>query len=139
MEQAIDERKEQRADLIHGLRALADFLEDPSILCPVYVPNIWVGVEDLKEFEPIIHRAGRVSKRESNETFDLMVEFSKLVKVGWYIQRNLVCEQVKTGTKTVKVQKVVQPAITEEITEEQDVYEWKCPSLLESFKENKGE
>lgn len=41
-----------------------------------------------------------------------------------------VCEKVKVGTETVKVKRVVTPAVEEEIEEVRDVFETKCPDSL---------
>lgn len=137
---------EKRAAWTAGLRDLADWLDaHPEMDLPYineeYPPSLSLGIHPWHESDerPQAERfaaavsalGGRREKAGDDEYMRVHRDFGP-VRVQVWTMRDEVCEAVVVGTETVEVQRVVQPAVTETVTEEREVIEWRCTPVLEA-------
>jgi len=130
-----------RAEYVTGLRQLADLLEQHDDLpLPTHGELSWLlfGDSDEKRIAAQVVRLvpGDWKKVPYLDQGDktllaFMTDLAGLpLKVAVY--RNVVCERVVTGTETV-TEMVPDPSVKVplvEVTEEREVVEWRCGSLL---------
>ncbi|HSW65387.1 MAG TPA: hypothetical protein VLH56_19070 [Dissulfurispiraceae bacterium] len=124
-----------------GLRAIAEFYEaNPDLPTPqaeITVYNI-NGKEQMAHFARALVRAHKEVDKKADPTFFVIsASFSGVVlrACDW---RNNVCERVAVGTKIVEEQLIpARPAEPERLipAHEEEITEWRCPSLLELTKE----
>lgn len=133
-----EKQLDNRMKFIEGLRDLIGVYEaNPQLIAPSWKQNIsvWVSSYDDKEnpnyvkdtYKDFIKALGGTEKESSNFTFELAWEYG-LVNFRLCTERDNVCERVVTGTKVIPAQEEQVIPATEERIEE--VYEWKCTSLL---------
>jgi hypothetical protein len=132
---------ERRAAYVSGLRKLADILErHPEVELPYTGTNgelTWIltGDSGHKAQQAAIARAlpGTVRKGVRGDAFDLRGENDGL-GVLVIADRDEVCERVVVGTETVTEERPDPEALaalpTVTVTEEREVVEWRCGSLL---------
>lgn len=122
------------AELIDGLRQLADWLEAHPI------PRSYSGVDMNIFFDDVTALVagtrgwGRLEKKGQGDFYFLRKEFGSEVRLDANVRREVLCERVKVGERVVPAQpERILPAEPEKV---EDVYEWKCPdSLLELVRE----
>lgn len=122
----------RNADVIRGLRELADFLESwPE--CPgVSSPNVNIWLPTEEDAKPVMaafaKHAGHVEKHFLETTAYLRKKFAGNVWLDINANRNAVCERVQVGTRIVPAQpERVLPATEDK---EEPVFEWQCGSFL---------
>lgn len=71
---------------------------------------------------------GRVEKKVTDNLFYLIKDFGAGVELHWNANRASVCTPVKIGTRIVPAEPA--QVIAAKPAREEDVIEWKCPSLL---------
>jgi hypothetical protein len=135
---------EFKAQRIAALRAMADWLEATPEDLPIPAKmesSVYYGMltdhrgvqhtlDSVIGMALVTNAAGNVDKEVDTNFFRLVKDFGAGVKIEWVAYRNTVCERVVVGTKYV-------PAEPKQIIEaqparEEDVIEWKCPSLLKA-------
>lgn len=130
--------KEQE-QLVAGLRALADFIED-NIELPA--PNITIGNRIHKWDDKTYERDDAATKAEMARLarltkpvekvyldygdFKLVKTFSPPVKLTYVCSREAVCTRVQTGTRQVEEYITVKTGHTVD----EPVYEWECEDPL---------
>jgi hypothetical protein len=117
----------ERKALIDGLREFAQFLEDnPEAPMPtataggrynVFLPSRAAFVAAAKAV------GGKLDKKDYPELMVLRRQFGP-IEYDLNVKREQVCERVLVGTRTV-------PAVDAQPQHQEDVFEWKCGSLLE--------
>lgn len=120
---------ETNADFIIGLRALADWYEaNPN--ADLRPQTICVYPDDTKEEVRRWSRMlGTFTKNTSDTLYTLSKQFGP-VQLDVVFLRDIVCERRVVGTKAV-TEKVPDPgAPLVEITREEEIVEWDCPSAL---------
>jgi len=128
--EAVAEPAHPNRELIDGLRAMADWLEDhPQDPNGSVTLNLFPNDRDalLKAIQGV----GRVEKQAIDKWYYLRKRFSSHVTIEWNQSRESVCERVVVGTKTIAAEpeKII-PAKPERVEE---VVEWRCPeSILRS-------
>lgn len=127
---------EHQRELVEGLRAMADFIEENIELPVEFEPevklNVWLYNDSRYNQDIQHHRTareklavaakilGKAEKRHLSAYFDLVKKFSKCVSIEYTIDREMVCKRVVTGKKIV-------PAETYERPErEEEIVEWIC-------------
>lgn len=134
--------EQHKADLIDGLRSLADWLEtNPRVAdLPNFRPYVseWIyeyakdenGITNYSEPDDELSRAkmrqilkalGSCKKDYSGSTFSLKKEFGP-IRLAFQTSRETICRKVVTGSR--EVPEVVLPARTEEVVE------WVCEDPL---------
>jgi len=126
---------EHQRELVEGLRAMADFIEQnielPIEYEPVMKLNVWLHDDTrysdvqnpLTAREKLAKAAkvlGKAEKIHAGTYFDLIKKFSECVRIEYTIDREAVCKRVVVGTKVVPASYVERPERTEEIVE------WVC-------------
>jgi len=130
----------ERAEMVAGLRALADDLERSTAPLPTHKPSAqWLifGDTDQKATAAEIVRSlgGRWEKGRRHgggELFDFEKDYRGGIRAGVVVDRDEVCHRVVVSTETVTV-----PASEEQVidaqperTEEREIVEWRCGPLL---------
>jgi hypothetical protein len=114
---------------ITAVREMLDFLEShPAIANAGWLQSHFTAfVYDKESFDQLRRQLGPHSKRVTN--YDAIAErtLTHGARVTVAVQRDEVCEKVKTGERTVE--KEVYPDDVKPLTvvETEDVYEWVCP------------
>lgn len=125
-----------RQELIDGLRAAADFLDQhPDI--PV-ADDITVDVSSVIPYGDWDQeaRVAQVARAMSPCTKDYSPSLLYLrrqfgpVTVEAFTGRSSVCERRVVGTRVVEREVVVTPAVTTTETVEEEIVEWECKPLL---------
>lgn len=124
--------EERRAELIQGLRDMADWLEKtPEALLHGYSSCCIDFYTDNKdEVVKLAQVGGRMDKQYWGETFNLRKKFGSLVAYGMNINRNEVCEKKVVGTKKVKQRDPEAMKLVPMVEVEEEIVEWECHSLL---------
>ncbi len=110
------------AELIQGLRALADFLQQhpqPELCYASPIINVFLNAEELPAR---IRGVGELEKFAAGNYFWLRRSFGP-VKLDFSFEREKICRKVSTGTKVVPAV----PAQPEKIVE---TFEWECPDSI---------
>lgn len=114
------------AKFIVSLRDLADFLEAHPIK-EVRRQTVHVFCDSRQEFADELRKIGRAEKEYGAEWFWARKTFGP-IELQLSIERNLLCERVKTGERVIPAQpERTLPAEPERVEE---VYEWKCPESI---------
>lgn len=117
------------ADLIQGLRDLADFLETHPQPEAQYAHNVTLSVfvtpEELTER---IRGAGTVEKVAAGEWFWLRRAFGPHVVLDWTVAREKICRRVVVGTRVVPATPEALVAAQPERVEE--IVKWECPESI---------
>jgi hypothetical protein len=135
---------EFKAQRIAALRAMADWLESTpldlpmstEVSCPVYSGQIADPRGILHTIDSqigmalVANAAGSVDKEVTQYHFKLKKSFGAGVYTEWVAYRETVCERVVLGTKYVPAEP--EKVIAAQPAREEDVIEWKCPSLLKA-------
>ncbi len=138
---------ERRAEIATALHQLADMIANTELPVP-YDFNCMVFTGIMKDVNGKDHsidtpvglalaasQMGKAEKVADENYFQLKRDFGGGVTYTLYATRKGVCEQVKVGTKVIPatearvIPEQVIPATESRI---EDVYEWKCPSLLKA-------
>jgi hypothetical protein len=122
----------------HGLRQLADLLEDhPEARLPsTYATTVWDSTYAQDHDEAMEHLrgkarlfGGRWEKKPEGETFTLVRKLGGLIEYHLRAPREAVCEKRVVGTRQVQ-----RPVQSFEVPEMETVYEdeveWDCPTVL---------
>lgn len=115
-----------RKEYVDGLRALADFVEQHEELpVPSYVlSSIWFhGESARKNLEAVAKAFGTFEKHAGESYFEISKKFGPHILEA-NTTREAVCVRKVVGTRKVKK---IEPA---EVEVEEEIVEWKCPSLL---------
>jgi hypothetical protein len=113
------------AEVVAGLRALADFLEqNPKFYLPN--PNFNLFVSDKEELAAIAREHGPVTKHWSGDYFWLRKQFGGGVDLEFNIRREQVCK-LEITKKTVTRPKMIQDG---EETVEVEEQTWSCDEPL---------
>lgn len=129
-----------RAELVAGLRALADDIERATDApLPTHVPMAsWLifGGTNQKETAAAVVRSygGRWDKgiRQRNVYLDFVKDYGGGVRAEIVVDRPEVCERVVVDTVTVTIPASEAQVIEAqpERTETREIVEWRCTSLL---------
>ena len=118
-----------------GLRALADLIDQqPEIgkYNMVYLSMVPHDREELVELAREL--GGRWDKETDGSYFRLNRTFHKgehsSITLGLALPHHHVCEQVRTGTRTIEVPDPELVAEIPTIKVEEPIWEWKCPDSL---------
>lgn len=114
--------EQRRANDIAGLRELADFLEaNPE----VHMPSLYFNIYATSPADLAVQRRllGVTEKLDASEYLYFSKRFTGDVHLDLNINKEKTCKKVKVGTKKL-------PAEPAKPEREEDVYEWKCQSLL---------
>ena len=116
-------------EFITNLRLLADFYEQhPSLPRPDFPSQAWLsgGKEELAR---VAKELGTFEKEVDDNFFQLVKQIGTLkLKFGdWRYQ---VCEKVVVGTEKKIVKKQIREPLYEDVEEEVEKTEWKCPGSL---------
>lgn len=118
-----------RATIVDDLRALADFLEQRPELAAAVYGDIRANIFPItrQELADVTARIGAAEKVDSGTQIGLDKTFGSRVRLQVRSNKELTCERVQVGTRTVK--RAVYPADIEPTIEtvEEPVFEWKCP------------
>lgn len=126
-------------EFANGLRMIADFYEKPE---NVYFPqpyfggmSAWYafpgGRADLARNAVLLAHGGKVTKGVDATSYTINRDFGSVTLQLW-CNRKDICEIVGYEDVQKTTQRVVTPAVTEDVTEVQKVPIWHCPdSLLE--------
>ena len=118
----------KRAEVIQGMRDLANFLEEnPDVKFDAY-PGFTAFVK-ADELPVVARKIGAAEKVASDMFYSLRKWFGPIC-MDWTCDREQVCQKVATGTRVIPAEPertVVLPAKPER---EEVVYEWKCPDSL---------
>ena len=127
----------ERNDVIQGLRDFADFLENnPEARAPVDPNRYFVRVHTVQELVIATKLLGDATKGADDTSFYVERDFGTF-KVQYFLPRGNVCT-AKTVTKITKMNRILVPAVTEEVDVEVEATEWDCPkSLLALVEESK--
>ena len=138
---------ERRAEIATALHQLADMIATTELPVPysldcMVFSGIMKGVNgtDHSIDTPVglalaAAQMGKAEKLADENHFQLKRDFGGSVTYTIYATRKGVCEQVKVGTKVIPAKEArvipeqVIPATEARI---EDVFEWKCPSLLKA-------
>lgn len=121
--------------LVAGLREFADFVEaHPQFEFAIrHTAFLLPCTFDIDEFPRYVREMGGTRHKDVTDKYFAVSRFfggEDGIELRVYAQRDLVCEQVQTGTRTVEVEEIVTPAITKTVTVEAPVFEWECKSIL---------
>ena len=121
----------ERRKVIQGLRDFADFLENnPEVKAPAASNSYFVLVRTVQELVIATKLLGDATKGADDTSFYVERDFGTF-KVQYFLPRGNVCT-AKTVTKITKMNRILVPAVTEEVDVEVEATEWDCPkSLLE--------
>lgn len=139
-----------RAGFTTGLRALADWIDQhPELDIPMEVEHGWAGGRytiGVLGYDPVSKRiredipgdfaaavralGGHRHKQADEDTMRVCRDFGPGVSLEIWTGRDDICEGVVVGTETVEVERIIQPAVVEKVTEERDVIEWRCAPLI---------
>lgn len=136
--------QEFKDERVAALRKMADWLEAAPLDLPiphqlfgqVYSgrmegPNgIKYDLDSTVGMALIANAAGNVDKEVNGSHFKLVRDFGGGIKIEWVAYRETVCEKVVIGKKVIPAEPERVVAATPE--REEDVVEWKCPSLLKA-------
>lgn len=130
--------QQHAAELIDGLRALADMFDAyPDLAARTrYSPvNMLVPVDDKHEVAAFIRAAKAHAAAIEKSASDSSKYFSALCKFGpvtldVYLPREQVCERIVTGTETKMVPDPVALAAVPQVEQTVEKVEWKCRPLL---------
>jgi len=127
----------KRNDVIQGLRDFADFLENnPEVKAPAAPNKYFVLVHTVQELVIATKLLGDATKGADDTSFYVERDFGTF-KVQYFLPRGNVCT-AKTVTKITKMNRILVPAVTEEVDVEVEATEWDCPkSLLALVEESK--
>jgi hypothetical protein len=129
------EDADERFATAHGLRQLADLLEDhPEAKLPFsvtvydtsYDPDHDAAVAHLRGKAKLF--GGRWDKEPSGETFALVRKLGGLVTYRLSAPREAICEKRVVGTRMVTRPITAPPVPTETVRE--DIVEWDCPEVI---------
>jgi len=118
-----------RDELVEGLRAFADFIEERGLELPIQSPKmklteILYGENAKEKMQNVARKIGRAEKNWGSYYFDLRKEFGP-VTLEFSVQKEQVCQKRVVGFKDVP--EYVSPAHREEVVE------WTCvDSILAS-------
>jgi hypothetical protein len=119
-----------RQELIDGLRAFATFLEEhPEVPTPIGACfDVFVKTkEQVAALARIV--GGRLAKETTENWFFLRRHFGP-IQYDINCARDLVCERVVTGTRTVAAVTLAAKEAVNIPEHEEDVWEWKCGEIL---------
>ena len=123
---------DKRAEYVQGLRDVADFLEAHDTL-PLpggeFTAYTFEQAETLPIVQEIAKQLGSFKKRELNGYLTLEKSFGPIALCFTHSQEDT-CRRIVIGTR--KVEKIIYPEgiKTETKTIEEEIVEWKCPSLF---------
>jgi len=118
-----------RDELVEGLRAFADFIEERGLELPIQSPKmklteILYGENAKEKIQNVARKIGRAEKNWGSYYFDLRKEFGP-VTLEFSVQKEQVCQKRVVGFKDVP--EYISPARREEVVE------WTCvDSILAS-------
>ena len=126
----------ERADMIAGLRNLADFLEQTpefdDFCLPLEVLSFAKGKMQLAATAKLI---APCIKQTCGDWFYFIRDFGGEVRIKACIERTALCEKVEVGKRIVPARpETVLPATPEK---EETVWEWVCPDSILAMAENK--
>lgn len=124
------------ADLISGLRQLADFLEERP-LREICQQTFHVFGHTPEEFAEQLRIMGTADKSAGSGFFFAKRKFGQKVELHLCIEREQVCERVKIGERIVPAEPERIIAATPERVEE--VYEYRCPESILALAEKASE
>lgn len=121
-------------ELVEGLRAMADFIEEnidlPLDMEPEIKLNVWLhddstyydknpktAREKLREAARVL---GKAEKEFSGTYFDLIKKFSPCVRIEYTVDREAVCKRVVTGKKIIPAE------VIQRKEREEEIVEWIC-------------
>jgi len=121
----------ERILFINGLHDLADFLHNhPDLPLPYGDLSCWDhGAESIESASKIARALGTFEKKEGVSYLYLNKEFGP-IQLQYAFPRSAVCERVVVGTREVEREVTPTHDRVFEMVEE-EIVEWKCPSLLE--------
>lgn len=112
-----------------GLRSLADLLEaHPAHRRSFDEYRHLICVDTREQLAQVVRDLGGfwVKDEDPGDYFGVTRNLGGGVSVYVYVARSVVCEAVKTGTRTV-----LRPALDAPMVEvEEDIIEWRCPDSL---------
>lgn len=112
--------EKSREEVVRGLKALAEFLEQNDRIPVPYSIDVNVFVEDKDALADVARSGGRWDKNQSDSFFWLRQDFGGGVNIQVNVNRERVCKRIVTGKKTIPAR----PEI------EVDVVEWVCDEPL---------
>lgn len=122
---------DKRAEYIEGLRDVADFLAAHPTLPLPETPTLSIyhfnETETISLARKIARQLGSFEKEESSGYLVLRKSFGP-VALRFVLARRDICERVVVGTRKVE-RKIIPPNLMTETVEE-EIVEWRCPSLL---------
>ncbi len=119
------------AELVKGLRDLADYLERYPDILNWYTASFNEFADGKAELAAFAREHAPLEKTASGEYFTLVKKFGPCVSLAFNAPRATVCKQVVTGKKLVTLP--AQDAKPER-TEEVEVKEWICDEPLLALK-----
>jgi hypothetical protein len=120
----------ERGRFIKSLRDFANFLEaHPVVNHPRNITTYVFPEANLIKAYAVAF--GKSKKSADESYFDLIKTFGSDITLKACFRRDDVCERVKVGEK--EVQEEIIPATIEKVipAHKEDIYEWKCPTILE--------
>lgn len=122
----------RRIEYIQGLRDVADFLEShPTLPLPGAQLSACVfdGDLTLPHVREIAKEFGSFKKEAMGSYITISKTFGPISLLFMFLREN-VCQRIVVGTRSVE--KTVYPLDVKTETEivEEEIVEWKCPSLL---------
>lgn len=118
------------AEVSVGLRALADWFDrQPRDLPGSFYGGVTLFVS-ADELPAVAKAIGTADKQVDDWTFKLVRDFGGGISLRTWTSRDAVCEQVKVGTRRVTRHVVPEGVELTEVTETEDVYEWRCPESI---------
>ncbi len=125
---------DERAQVVNGLRQLADFIESRTDLpLPTCRASLYLWGNDAKaELANIARLLGTAAKQADDHYIGLTKGFGPVVLTVKASREN-VCERVVVGTKTTEYL-VPPPGVEmEKRTHTEDIVEWVCPPSILAF------
>lgn len=117
-------------EMIDGLRALADWLEQKDVgglVANEGILSINVFLHSKEELAAHAKLIGSFTKQASGGYFFLRKEFSPCVRIEWNVKQDDVCEKVITQRVRPAEPEMVVPAKPERIEE---IVEYVCPESI---------
>lgn len=133
-----EESHRLRQEYVTGLRKLADFIESLNVTeaeqgeVPV-MSGFWFGhklqgfVHSKEDIAIWARTLGSFEKQFDSNYLELNKRFSENVSIEVNVTRNVICERVVVGKKTVPETYIPSKFVAEH---EEEIVEWRCPEDL---------
>lgn len=121
-----------RMAYLQGLHDLAEFLEEhPALPLPGHdFPVYSFGEKETPELAIKFAKELRTFTKEEASGFLNLAKSFGPIQLRFVFYRSNVCEKTVVGTKTMKKKVPVGEVVYEMREVEEEIVEWKCPSLL---------